>query len=91
MENKEEGKSEKFFKEFGKRLDQFVVEVKEAGGKAQTDFQSRFEELKQAGEKIRREAGSKERWKEVETSLNQAGREIERAFKSAFKKRDDKK
>jgi len=91
MENNEQGKSEKFFKEFGKRLDQFMGELKEAGGKAQVDFQERFEDLKKAGENIRREAQNKERWKEVEVGLSRAGKELEKAFKNAFKKRDEKK
>ena len=90
-EEKAEGKSEKFFREFGKRMDQFLVEVKEASGKAQVDFQSRFEDLKKAGDNIRREAQNKDRWKEVEASLNKAGKELENAFRSAFKKKEEPK
>jgi hypothetical protein len=91
MEEKEEGKSEKFFKEFGKRMDQFLGEVREAGDRAQVDLQGKYEELKKAGENFQREAKNKERWKEVEISLKKAGRELEKAFTSAFKKREEKK
>lgn len=88
METNQEGKSEKFFKEFGKRLDQFFVELKDAGERAETDMQKKFEELKEAADRIKKEAENKERWKEVETSLKKAGAELENAFKSAFKKKE---
>lgn len=91
MEAKEEGKAEKFFKEFGKRLDQFLVEAKDAGTRIEADMQKKFEELKDAGEKLKKEAENKERWKEVEEGLKKAGEELDRAFKAAFKKRDDPK
>lgn len=91
METNQEGKSEKFFKEFGKRLDQFLVELKEAGERAETDMHKKFEELKEAAERIKKEAENKERWKEVEISLKKAGAELENAFKSAFKKREEEK
>jgi hypothetical protein len=89
METNEEGKAEKFFKDFGKKLDQFLVEVKDAGTRVETDMQQKYEELKVAAEKIKKEAENKERWKEVETSLKKAGVELENALKSAFKKKEN--
>jgi hypothetical protein len=89
METNEEGKAEKFFKDFGKKLDQFLVEVKDAGTRAESDMQQKYEELKVAAEKLKKEAENKERWKEVETSLKKAGAELENAFKSAFKKKEN--
>lgn len=86
MEANEEGKGEKFFKEFGKKLDQFMVEAKDAGHRMEADIQKKYEELKVAAEKLKSEAENKERWKEVEASLKKAGEELEKAFKSAFKK-----
>ncbi len=88
METNEEGKAEKFFKEFGKRLDQFIVEAKDASTRMEADMKDKFEELKIAGEKIKKEAENKERWKEVEEGLKRAGAELENAFKSAFKKKE---
>ncbi len=88
METNQEGKAEKIFKEFGKKMDQFLEEVKDAGNRMETDFQSKFDELKAAGEKFKKEAENKERWKEVESSLKKAAEELEKAFKSAFKKRE---
>jgi hypothetical protein len=85
----EPGKAEKFFKGFGRKMDKFLVELKDVGDRAQVDFQKKFEELKQAGEKLKKEAQDKERWKEVESSLKKASDELETAFKSAFKKRQN--
>ena len=87
MENKE-GKNEKMFEGFGKKVDQFMVELNEAGEKLQKEFEEKFDELKQSAEKLKREAESKERWKEVEANLKKAGDELGNAFKAAFKKRN---
>ncbi len=88
MENKEEsGKAEKLFKTFGKKVDAFMAELNEAGGRLNKEFESRFEELKDSAEKLRDEAKNKERWKEVEDSLKKAGDELNRAVKAAFKKK----
>jgi len=86
MESNQEGKAESFFKDFGKKIDQFLVEVKDASTRVEADLQKKFDELKVAGEKIRKEAENKERWKEVETNLKKAGDEFNNAFKSAFRK-----
>lgn len=89
-QEEKEGKSEKFFKDFGKKMDQFLGELRDAGDRAEVDLKKKFEELKTAGEKLKKEAGDKERWKEVEASLKKAGQELETAFKAAFrnKKKD---
>lgn len=88
MESKEEGKSEKTFKNFGKKVDQFLAELNEAGEKLQKEFEEKFEELKVTAEKLKKEAESNERWKEVENSLKKAGDELSSAFKAAFKRRN---
>ena len=86
METNEQGKAEKTFKSFGKKVDQFMVELNEAGEKLQKEFHEKFEELKVSANKLRKEAENKERWKEVEDNLKKAGDELGRAFKAAFKK-----
>jgi hypothetical protein len=86
METKDEGKNEKTFKSFGKKVDQFMVELNEAGEKLQKEFQDKYEELKASAEKLKNEAENKERWKEVESSLKKAGDELSKAFKAAFSK-----
>ena len=89
METNQEGKAEKFFKDFGKKLDQFLVELKDAGTRAEADMQTKYDELKVAAEKLKKEAENKDRWKEVESSLKKAGSELENAFKTEFKKKEN--
>jgi len=91
MEEKQEGKAEKFLKEFGKKLDGFIVELKDAGNRAETDAQKKYNELKEAAARFKKEAQNKDRWKEVEDGLKKAGDEMERAMKAAFKKREGDK
>ena len=88
METNDEGKAEKAFKGFGKKVDGFIEELGEAGERLQKEFQTKFEELKVSAEKLKKEAENKERWKEVEVNIKKAGDELNNAFKNAFKKRD---
>ena len=84
--NQEEGSAEKFFKEFGKKFDQFLVEAKDASVRVEADLKKKYEELKVAADKLKNDAENKERWKEVEASLKKAGEELNNAVKAAFKK-----
>jgi hypothetical protein len=87
-QEKETGKAETAFKSFGKKVDDFVVELNEAAQKLEKEFNEKYEELKVAAEKVKKEAESKERWKEVEANLKKAGEEVRNAFTAAFKKRE---
>ncbi len=86
-----DGKAEKFFKDFGKKVDQFILEAKDAGSRLEVDLQKKYDELKVTAEKLKSEAENKERWKEVEASLKKAGDELSNAVKAAFKKKDETK
>lgn len=88
MEANQEGKAEKFFKDFGKKLDLFLAEAKDASTRVEADLKKKYEELKVAGEKLKSDVENKERWKEVEMSLKKAGEELEKAAKAAFKKKE---
>ena len=91
MEKQEDsGKTEKLFKNFGKKVDEFMAELNEAGTRLNKEVESRYDELKDSAEKLKKEVKNKERWKEVEDSLKKAGEELNRAVKSAFKKREEK-
>lgn len=87
MEETKDNSAEKFFKDFGKKMDQFAQELKEAGSRAEVDLQKKYEEVKAAAQKFKTEAQKKERWQEVEASLKKASEELENAFKAAFKKK----
>lgn len=88
METTEPGKNEKSYKSFGRKVDDFLLELNEAGERLQKEFEGKFEELKETAEKLKREAESKERWKEVEANLKKAADELSNAFRAAFKKRE---
>ena len=88
MENREEGKNEKSFKNFGKKVDEFLSELHEAGERLQKEFEQKFEELKVTADKLKKEAENRERWKEVETNLKKAADEFSNAFKAAFRSRE---
>lgn len=89
METKQEGNAEKFFSEFGKKLDKFMVELKDAGNRVEADMRKKYDELKTAADKFQKDAENKKRWKEVETNLKKAGEDLEKAFMAAFKKKKD--
>jgi hypothetical protein len=42
MEAKDEGKAEKSFKSFGKKVDQFVEELNEAAVKLEKEFEEKY-------------------------------------------------
>jgi hypothetical protein len=90
MEENQEGKSEKAFKSFGKKVDNFVGELHEAGGRLEQEFRLKFEELKEAAEKLKKQAENEERWKEVDSSLKKAGEEFGNAIKAIFDKKPTK-
>ena len=88
METSNEGKNEKTFKNFGRKVDDFVAELNEASEKLRAEFKEKYDELRSTAEKIKKESETNERWKEVEESLRKAGDELGNAFKAAFRKRD---
>ena len=88
MEENKGTKNTSFFEDFGKKMDQFLVELKDAGKRVDSDMQKKYEELKVSAERFKKEAQNKERWKEVEEGLKKAGEEMEKTIKAAFKKRE---
>ena len=90
MEENQEGKSEKAFKNFGKKVDSFVDELHEASERLEQEFKQKFEELKVAADKLKKQAENEERWKEVDSSLRKAGEEFGNAVKAIFSKKPTK-
>jgi hypothetical protein len=91
MSDENKGKTEGMFSNFGKKVDQFLDELDEAGEKLRVEFQGKYDELKETAERIKKETKNKERWKEVEDSLTRAGEELKKAIEAAFRKRDEPK
>lgn len=87
MTEEQEGKAERMFKNFGKKVDNFMEELEEASERLQKEFQEKYDDLKKTAERVKEETQNKERWKEVEDNLRKAGEELGKAFKTAFSKR----
>jgi hypothetical protein len=87
METNQEGNAEKFFKDFGKKLDQFMVELKDAGNRVEVDLKKKYEELKVASGKLSQDEENKKRWQELQNGLKRAGKELEDTLKTVFKKK----
>jgi predicted translin family RNA/ssDNA-binding protein len=87
METNNEGKTEKNFKNFGRKVDDFMADLNNASERLRAEFKQKYDELRATAEKIKKESENNERWKEVEESLKKAGDELGNAFKAAFKKK----
>lgn len=79
------------FRNFGKRVDDFVSEFDEASERLRKEFQEKYEELKVSAEKLKTESRNKDRWKEVEDSLRKAGEHLKEAVEAAFRKKETPK
>lgn len=88
METQRDEKKDKTFSNFGEKVDGFVHEFQEAADKLEKEFREKFEELKVAAERVKKEAENKERWQEVEDNLRKAADEVASAFRAAFRKRE---
>ena len=91
MGRKPEGKAEKAFKNIGKKIDELLSDLKEAGSHAEDEYADRIEELKRTGEKLKDEFSNfkdkhQDRIDEVEANLKKAGEDLKNAFNATFKK-----
>ena len=90
MKEQSEGKAERLLKDFGKKVDGWIEEIKETAHEAEDKYADRIEELKKNGDKLKEEFDSfKERHKdsieEVESKFKKAGEELRDAFNRVFK------
>lgn len=89
MGRQPEGTAENMFKRLGKKIDELLKDVEEAGDKAKDKYADRFEELKRNKESLEKEFSdfknnNKGRWEELENGLERAGSELKKAFGKAF-------
>ena len=94
MDNTQEGKAEKSFKNLGKKIDELLEDLKGFKDKAAVEFEGSVEELKKNRDSIEEEIKNlkdDDRWKEAKQNLENAGKEIKKAFENAFstRKQDD--
>ena len=89
MGRKPEGTAEKAFKQLGKKIDQLLVDARGLKDKAAHEFEDSIEELKRNRDSIEEEIQrlkKDERWTEAKQHLENAGKEIKKAFDKAFSK-----
>ena len=90
MGRKPEGKAEKAFKSIGKKIDELLSDLQDAGKNAEDEYADRIEELKRSGEKLKEEFYNfkekhQDRIDEVENNLKKTAGDLKKAFDSAFK------
>lgn len=91
MGRKPEGKTEKAFKHFGKKLDGMIDDLGKLKDRAKEKYPDQFKEIKKNAEKLKEEVKelkekNKDKWDVVEDKISKAGKEIKEAFKVAFSK-----
>lgn len=89
MENKKERNAEKLLSDFGKKIDQFVEEVKNSELKKEAE--KGVEQLKKDARKLEGDfkkfkEENKDKWKEAEEHLERSGKELRTAIEKLFKK-----
>lgn len=93
MGRRPEGKAENLFKNLGKRIDELLKEIKDAGQKAKNS--ERFEELKRNGETLKKDFenfrdNNKGIIDDLEKGIDRVGNDLKEAFDKAFKtKKED--
>ncbi|ELR71884.1 hypothetical protein C900_02259 [Fulvivirga imtechensis AK7] len=92
MGRKPEGKAEKMFKDIGKKIDELIQDLDKAKERAKVEYADEIEELKRNGETLKSgfnkfKENNKERWEDIEASLEKAGNELRNAFDAAFSKK----
>jgi hypothetical protein len=81
MEENDEGKAEKFFKEFGKKLDSFMVRSKRCWNPCRGGHEGEYEELKVAAEKFKKKLKQRSLERSGSESLKKAGEELNNALR----------
>jgi len=90
MGRKPEGTAEKAFKQLGKKIDQLLVDARGLKDKAAHEFEDSIDELKRNRDSIEEEIQKlkkDDRWTEAKQHLENAGKELKKAFDDAFSKR----
>jgi uncharacterized protein YukE len=89
-ENTESKWAETKLRELGQKIDDLIDRWKNADGEVKEEFQSRINELKRNKEKLKKDfeeftEKNKPRFQEAADRLEEAGREIKKAFDALMK------
>ena len=82
---------EDLFKDLGRKIDQLIERGKMSSEEVRDELDKRMDEIRKNKEKLEEDfksfTGDKEKWRAVETSLENAAKELKKAVETAFKKR----
>jgi polyhydroxyalkanoate synthesis regulator phasin len=83
---------EDLFRDLGKKIDQLIERGKMNSEEIRVELDKRVEEIRRNKEKLEEDfknfTGDKEKWKAVESSLENAAKELKRAVETAFGKKN---
>ncbi len=93
MSTNTQGSAEKFMQDMGKRLDELVEDLKRFKDRAKVEYADEIDELKRNKDTLKEEFQDfrekhKDRLDEIQSSLENAAREVGKAVEAAFKKRE---
>jgi len=92
MENKDKT-VEDLFRDLGRKIDHLIEKGKQSSEGARFDLDKRVEEIRKNKEKLENDfknfTGDKEKWKAVESSLENAAKELKKALETAFSKKKE--
>ncbi|MEP2026709.1 MAG: hypothetical protein ABJH98_03235 [Reichenbachiella sp.] len=91
MSKEHQGQVEKILKELGKRIDDLIIEAKDAKDDIRDDVEEKIKELKKKKVKLDDEFQSfkdknEGKWDEIKAHLSSAAEEIRKAAEAAFKR-----
>ena len=94
MSTNPQGSAEKMLKDLGHRIDELIRDLHEAKDKAKVEYADQIDDLKKGRDKIQSEIDefrerNKDRFDEVEERLEAAGKELRKAFETAFAKKNE--
>lgn len=82
---------EDLFRDLGRKIDQLIEKGKQSSEEVRNDLDKRVEEIRKNKEKLEKDfksfTGDKDKWKAVESSLENAAKELRNALEIVFSKK----
>ncbi|UII23223.1 hypothetical protein [Fulvivirga ligni] len=94
MKTEQQGRAEKMFQDIGKGIDGLIEDLHKAKERAKVEYADEINELKRSGDKLNEEINNfrnnnKDKFDDVEKSLQKAAHELRNAFETMFKKKKE--
>ncbi|MFY0687283.1 MAG: DUF4164 family protein [Cyclobacteriaceae bacterium] len=89
MATETQGKVEEILRELGKKIDDLIVDTKQASEGVKDDIEEKIQDLKERKQKLEDEFNEykeKEKWQDAKSHFSKALQELKQAVESLFKK-----